>query len=95
MSTNLDVLLERVVSYELPEATSGLTGGCYDYVVMSFFIYTGVLGLSLAPFGSLWDALGLPWGAHKLLLDPLALPWVALGLLWGAFGLPLDPLGAP
>ena len=60
-----------------------------------FFIYFGVLALSLAPFACLWDALGLPWGAHKLLLDPLALAWGALGLLWGAFGLPLDPLGAP
>ena len=61
-----------------------------------FFIYFGVLGLSLARFGSLWDALGLPWGAHKLLLDPLALPWNPLGLLWGALGIlgrPRRPLG--
>ena len=58
-----------------------------------FFIYFGVLGLPLLPFGSFWGALGLPWGALGLLWDPLGLPWDALGLIWGALGLPRNALG--
>ena len=62
-------------------------------LIRSFFIYFGLLGLPLPPFGSLLGALGLLLGGLGLLWDALGLPWDALGPLLGALELPWGSRG--
>ena len=86
---NLDLLVRIPRGKRIWQTTM-----CVHTALQSFFyIYFGLLGLPLHPFGSFWCALGLPWGALGLLWDPLGPPWDALGLIWGALGLPRNALG--